>query len=236
MVNRHDLTCLTLLCCSLASLAGCSLLQSGESQLFSSPSRYQAASITYRKASCGTDEVPGRRTTLAIRYPHPAGRAGCARVELIVDGGFGTRDPLSPRWLDRMRRLARENLPGVSLAPGIEEALGYDWPVAELDPLLARLEHPLPTSLDLSPGAKVSVVASINGAAVPPRNAPLAELEELIARVRREGSLISHGTPAPEFPPEASQPLAPPPVSQVVTVGYSQAVIERLPPVSPTAR
>jgi hypothetical protein len=263
MLDRHEWKYVACVCCAIASVAGCAMLQSGESQLFSRPSRYESASILYRvgprnsnaaAASAALvsyqeragaeppepDRPTGRRTTLAIRYPHPAGRAGYARVELIVETGAATPAPSSLGWLDRVRRVARENLPGIALAPGIDEALGLDLPMAELDPLLLRLEQPAPAARPASASVNVSLVASINGAALPQRNMPVAELDRLTARVRREGSLISHQGPMDGFPP-AEVPLAAPqpssrPASQVVRVGYTEPAIERLPPVEPTAR
>jgi hypothetical protein len=263
-VNRRERKYLACVCCALASIAGCAMLQNGESQLFSRPSRYESASILYRVGPRGptvaatrvslvslqqqagaeqsdADGSTGRRTTLAIRYPHPAGRAGYARVELIVETGPATPDPSSPNWLDRVRRLARENLPGIALAPGIDEALALDLPMAELDPLLVRLEQPAPATSPARASANVSLVASINGTALPLRNTPVAELDRLTARVRREGSLISHKAQVAEFPAAepplaARQPPSPQPASQIITASYTQPAIERLPPVGPPAR
>jgi hypothetical protein len=263
MVKRRERTYVACICCWIASVAGCTMWPSSESQLFSRPSRYESASIVYHIEPRGPTAAPeratlvsyqqptgaeqpdaegstGPRTTLAIRFPHPAGRAGYARVELIVESGPPKADA-SPGWLDRVRRVTRENLPGIALAPGIDEALGLDLPMAELDPLLARMEQPTPASRPASASANVSLVASINGAALPLRNTRMAELDRLTARVRREGSLISHKTPMPGFPPAelplaGPQPPSPRPASQVITASYTQPALERLPPVGPPAR
>jgi hypothetical protein len=234
------------------------MVGNNESQLFSRASRYESASITYRVApvapgsaatgavlaSYQTASAPAgstcRKTTLAIRYPHPAGRAGFARVELIVQAGkpdaTGTSSWM-PGWLDRARRIANETLPGVSMNGGVQEALGLDLAVADLDRVVARLQQPIRPAAGVVRTREILIAAKINGTQLALANGPVAELDALAARVRREGRLISHSSATMDWeidlPPGVASPAA---ASAVVPASYSEPVIERLPPVEIISR
>jgi hypothetical protein len=244
-------------CSAIASVAGCAALKTPESQLFARGSRYESASITYRvgpRASRGGSQdvvlashqqassapiasAGQQNAMLAIRYPHPAGRDGYARVELVVKGGqkSAALPPTRlPAWLDRARRFAHESLPGVSLGDGVEEALGLDLPVADLDRLVERVQRPVQSAGGAAPLVGASVAVKINGAPLPTLNAHVAELAALIARVRKEGGLISYTTLGDDLEvPQAEAPFASVP-SRVVTASYTTPAITRLPPVEST--
>jgi hypothetical protein len=203
----------------VASTVGCSGMKTSQSQLFGTQGNYQSASITYRieqhippraasgpawvkHLALGGAEQPAERriATLAVRYPHPAGRAGYARVECIIaaapDGAV--ESSRLPGWLDRLGELADDGLPGISMAEGIHEAMGLDVPIGELDAVLARLEQ-TDAGRQGQPGGDgqrqvVQVSYAVNGAIRPPRSRRVAELDQLIARVRRDGSVISHSS------------------------------------------
>jgi hypothetical protein len=234
------------------------MLGNNESQLFSRGSRYESASITYRVAPAAPSNAPNgavlasyqtasapagstnRKTTLAIRYPHPAGRAGFARVELIVQAGKSDATGTStwmPSWLDRVRRLANETLPGVSMNGGVQEAIGLDLAVADLDRVVARLQHPIRPAAGVVRTKEVLIAAKINGRQLALANAPVAELDALVARVRREGRLISHSSATMDWeidlPPGVASPEAAP---AVVPASYLEPAIERLPPVEVISR
>ncbi|MEX2113819.1 MAG: hypothetical protein WD845_11575 [Pirellulales bacterium] len=233
----------------LASTAGCSGMKTSQSQLFGTQGNYQSASITYRieqnvpsrgaggpawvKNLVGRADLPTERriTMLAVRYPHPAGRAGYARLECIVaaapTGGAGNSQP--PGWLERIGKLADDGLPGIALAEGIHEAMGLDVPVSELSGVLARLEQSQPGAIAAQRGGArqqvVQVSYELNGAAQPPRTARVAELDQLIARVRRDGSLISHTS-------SVAESLVSPPAE---TIASAPATISTMPAAQPAA-
>ncbi len=242
MIQTMWHACAVAVAALVASTAGCSGMKTSQSQLFGTQGNYQSASITYRieqlvppraasgpawakYLALGSDEQPAERRviTLAVRYPHPAGRAGYARIECIIaaaPNGGGESSRL-PGWLERLGELADDGLPGISMAEGIHEAMGLDVPIGELDAVLARLEQP-DDGIQGQPGGAarqqaVQVAYALNGAARPPRTKRVAELDQLIARVRSDGSVISHGSSIAESlvnPPVVSlaseQPVNPP--------------------------
>ncbi|MBI3837870.1 MAG: hypothetical protein HY288_08055 [Planctomycetia bacterium] len=254
-MNGHRLlACPAGICVAIASVAGCAMLGSNESQLFSRTSRYESASITYRVTPVAPGNAPlgapltayqaptfhganssSRKTMLAVRYPHPAGRAGFARVELIVQASKSDAPGTSawmPNWLDRVRRFAHESLPGVSMAEGVQEALGLDLPVADLDRVVARLQQPVQTASGVESAREVLIAAKINGAPLALANVRVAELDGLVARVRREGSLISHSSSTIDWELDSQPgPASPQAASAIIPASYSSPAIQRLPPV-----
>lgn len=233
------------------AIVGCSLLNTPKSQLFDGQRPYQAASVTYRIAPAGqtsahqqvsynaTTSSTTRTTTLAIRYPHPAGKTGCARVELVVARSSPTPQAGGDKtsWLNKVRDLANANLPGVTLADGVDEAMGMDLPAAELDKLVARLQQaPATTTAATTGEAPAALVASINGNTLSVPQTRLVELDQLIARVRREGNLISQPTVPTDISVPASAVVTAaaiaPSTSSVVPAAYTAPRLERLPPVA----
>ncbi|MGD9723139.1 MAG: hypothetical protein AB7O59_17540 [Pirellulales bacterium] len=207
----------------LAGAAGCSGIKTSDSQLFGAHGGCQSAAIAYRVerdiprqpsgdsrlakwlAPYDANRPPERRrTTLAVRYPHPSGRAGYARVECIVEDVTRPAAPVADdsSWLGRVRRAADEHMPGIVLADGVHEAMGLDVRIEDLAPVLARLRQPeiLTTAATARVGesqannAVVQVACTIDNAPLPapPAAQRVQELDKLIARVRRDGSLISH--------------------------------------------
>ena len=197
-------------------MAGCAGIETSESQLFAEPSRCQSATIAYRfEHKSGRGNAPRsavaklldpagtsgkpicRVVSLAVQYPHPKGRTGYARVECIVAGASdGGEAPTGPRgWLARFGRLAEDTLPGLKMADGVDEALGLDVPIGELDDALAALQRPADPSSTVqahsADSAATRVFCTINGVNLLPRHERVAELDRLVARVRRNGSIIS---------------------------------------------
>jgi len=183
------------LCAVVASTCGCGTFGSNQSQLFGHSGKYQAANISYRieQPQSGTGTPGARRAlTLAVRYPHPAGRAGYARVECIIErpSNSAGQSKISA-MLNQVRRLTDDNLPGIALGAGVQEAMGLDVPIAELEHALVELERAPVGALPSLSASRVQVVGMINGVPVPPRAARVIELDRLAARVRRDGGLIS---------------------------------------------
>lgn len=259
-MNRSWGLALALCGSAIACTLGCALVKTQEAQLFAGPSRYESASITYRiapstRAASAVQQAsfkeeadaknnePQRKMTLAIRYPHPAGRAGYARVEYVVEsaGAAATKKWL-PRWLDQARRMANDSLPGLSMADGVEEAMGLDLPMTELDKLVERLQQPLEPAAATTPVPGVVVVAKINGVALVPRHARMTELDAVIGRVRQEGRLIAYKAVVVDAELEALANASPAraashvvPASYTAPVGQSASGITRLPPVASPA-
>src|SRR5690349_15743474 len=141
-------------CCT----CGCAGMKTSQSQLFGTGnSNFKSASVTYRierqvpsrstssagwanLLSPGEKNNPAERrvTMLAVRYPHPAGRAGYARLECITATIPDAATSQSPGWLERVGKLADETMPGLTMAEGIHEAMGLDLPIGEVEGVLAR--------------------------------------------------------------------------------------------------
>ena len=184
-----------MLCAVVASTQGCGTFGSNQSQLFGHTGKYQAANVNYRieQAEPGTGTPGARRTlTLAVRYPHPAGRAGYARVECVIQRPSDSAgDSKFSAVLKQVRKLTDDNLPGIAFGDGVQEAMGLDVPIGELEHVLVELERAPIGSVPSLSASRVEVAGTINGVAVPPRSARIAELDRLAARVRRDGGLIS---------------------------------------------
>jgi hypothetical protein len=193
-------------------------MKTSQSQLFGAgSSNFKSASVTYRidrqvpsrasnagwakLLSAGEKDQPAERrvTMLAVRYPHPAGRAGYARLECITATIPDAAKSKSPGWLERVGKLADETMPGLSMSEGIHEATGLDLPIGEVEGVLARLQQSASsaestTSAATNPRQVVQVSYEIDGQAQPDFQRRVPELERLIARVRNEGSVVSHNS------------------------------------------
>ncbi len=246
--------------CIAAQGVGCSLVKTPESQLFSRSGRYESASIeycvgsvvpssanfganlaSYQQPSAPAVKPEGRKVTLAVHYPHPSGRYGFARAELIVENQTANKSSSSrlPGWLDQVRLLAHEHLPGVSFGDGVEQALGLDLPVAELDGLIDQVQQPVQSLPEKATADSVRLVARINGQPLAERASHVEQLDRLVLRVRREGSLISRRTMTMETLPtetnfDVQSPAAQPqPSSAIIPASFAEPPITtRLPPVS----
>lgn len=237
------------------AVAGCAVV-TPQTQIATSRARFESALISYRVDSggAGSHDPPAesqpafkavaskqRTVLLQIQYPHPAGRSGFARLEMIVGSpAAGPDNSLA----GQLRRALSESAPGIAYAPGVTEAWAMDLSAGELDRLLAQLE----TAGYFAPGDPgepgVILTAKIDGCDFQRAWHRAAELEELCARARKQGKLVSHVQPL-EPPPvlaaTASPGAEPPPVStpwRSAAVVPAQALepayeITRLPPVDP---
>jgi hypothetical protein len=89
-------------------------------------------------------------------------------------------------------RVARNTLPGVQWADGVEEAWALDIPRSDLDRVLARLFEA--GYFNRRPGTtgEVDLSATVDGASLNQRWGRVDELDALIERVRQEGQLVSY--------------------------------------------
>jgi len=199
-------------------LCGCEAVSRSRSQIADThPAPYENAKINYRvDEAVSTPPPPGSAEgrlvsyneaadagakptvrTLAIQYPHPAGKNGYALVELVVE----SRDPASKAtddqgWLKQLGSLAGETLPGVHWSAGIKEAWALDMPRADLDHLLVQLRE---TGYFHEPdriGGTTEITAQIDGVAFRRPWDHVPDLDALAERVRREGSLTAYTRPA----------------------------------------
>ncbi len=235
--------------------AGCRLreLRTPETQLRplgAKPQAYASAAITYRLqppppaggdvelASYSTQPVasqtaaPSRTQILSIEYPHPAGRRGYALAEVIVAREAASDAAnRSGSWLAAMRRVARDRMPGLTYAEGIQSAWALDVPIAEVDLLIRRLDAQGYFADSKAPLAGADLAARIDGRSFSKPWSSVPELNTLVRNVRRQGKLVSHREPL-ELP-SPSQPIEPVIAAVYTTSADSPAidVCERLPPV-----
>jgi hypothetical protein len=229
--------------------SGCSLLRLPETQIRSPVGAYESATIRYQvdsplartagRAASGNvqlasheDADPTARSnadkvrTLYLKYPHPSGRTGYARAELIVEStrivaGKTDAAPKPSGWVQRLRTAAREQLPGVTFADGVEAAWALDVPIAEVDKVIHALDKQNYFGDSNATATGVILSANVNGLTREKGWSRVPELESLVARVSREGSLVSQPRPL-------EQPRVPPRIAS--------CALTRLPPVEAIAR
>jgi len=217
---------------------GCSLLRGPEAQINFAADRYASATLLYRVESARPSPTQqssfslasvspssgGVVQSLAVKYPHPAGRPGYARVELVLEKLTppGAPDPESKTgWFSSLARMARDNLPGIAFEGNVIAAWGMDLPVNQLDPIVARLRSQGFFTPANSAVREVTLGARVNGVGAEKPWAHVPELDALVIRVRKEGSFVSHKgliaqsfNAAPALPPTG--PAGAPPTMQPV--------------------
>lgn len=202
--------------CLAWGLAGCAGFKPREAEIHpdvvESDGLYRSALVSYQVDAGGVSpsnaagrqvsfqapppesQAPARR--LSIQYPHPRGLAGLALAEVVIESA--APEPAAGgtsawrRWIAAADRAARNTLPGVQWADGVEEAWALDIPRSDLDRVLARLAeagyfHGRPGA-----GDEVELSATLDGASLNKRWGRVGELEALMERVRQEGQLVSY--------------------------------------------
>lgn len=129
--------------------------------------------------------------TLLVKYPHPANKSGLARAELIVESG--KKDAAATKgWGQRLKEATRDNLPGVAFGEGVEQALGLDIPIKNVEAAIDSLDM-VGYFADGPQAAAPNVVLAtkVEGLEVrkPWRQVP--ELDALVAEISRKGTLIT---------------------------------------------
>jgi hypothetical protein len=196
------------------ALAGCNgFVLSGETIVSGQKWTYQSAQIVYRRQINGSPRDPqsARLRTLTIAYPHPAGKAGYARVELVEESVLPTGTSPAEAdegWMARLRRSTRNVMPGVRLADGVSGAWAIDLRISQVNLLLYHLDQQGFFGTTVPAVPETSLAATVNGVPFERPWSQVAELEALAARVRREGSLVSHGERTGDFSLATSHPSA----------------------------
>ncbi len=231
---------LAVLCagCLVASTWGCAALTNSTSTAATAPQARASVAVMYRveqvqpvaaggvvqasATQATVSDEAATRTTLAVLYPHPQGRAGKARVFLIVEGGEGGGSGLTG-LVERARHIAGDGGSSGEQSASSVRSLALDVPYFEIDRLMDRLEQ---RAARAENARGVSLFVRVNGTALPVRNTRVEELDRLIARVEREGNPVALKWPV-NTPRDCPQESAPP----VVPAVYAAPAIERLPPV-----
>ncbi len=132
-------------------------------------------------------------TVLGVRYPHPSGKPGVARVELVVAGPEESDGGGS--WFGGLRQAIDETLPGMTWGAGIRQAKSLDIPVSELQEVLQNTRTIMLSSVSSQAPPNANLIAEVNDRRTTHQTVPLATFETLKKRVAQEGRLISyHGT------------------------------------------
>jgi hypothetical protein len=219
----------------LAALAGCASLASDESRtagigLAAPATSFRQASLAYqaeapayavRQAGYAAifplGEVDSRAAgepRLAIVYPHPDGLEWVALAEVVVpkaDRANGApADTGWRRWFAQTGRTLRESMPGMRWHEGVQEAWALDVPAADLDVVFRELDREGYFGRGESPRAEVVLQTQIDGKRIAKHWTRSEALDQLIARVREEGRLISHTrAPDPHFRAPEPGPTTP---------------------------
>jgi len=211
-----------------ACAIGCAAMSPETVQIETTRARFETARLSYRldvsrlngpspgvgtanqrvsyDESAATPLPAGSTGTLSIEYPHPSGRTGFARVELVVESRQGKRggspDGEAPgtwsRWMSTVGDVARDHLPGVAWDEGTQEAWTMDVTRGDLEALIAELGQGGFFTPAVAGDPAAEIEARIDGAEVRKPWHRTTELDALIRRVRTQGQLASHVRPPGE--------------------------------------
>ena len=179
---------------------------------------------------------------LSLKYPHPRCKPGFARVELVVQSA-PVHSPSHDSLSRRAARALESFTPGMRMGDGVEAAWMLEVPRKDIDQALGQLAEQSffaagnPAASD---GAMLAVEASGQMTAKHWRR--VDALDQLVARTRRKGKLVSHTGAALDL----TALIETPPAQSVVPVSFimptpgaapisapPEAQIERLPAVQP---
>lgn len=203
-----------------------------DAQLASGHGDFDSASFVYRVRR-GKDPA-AKDCTLFIKYPHPGGKKGYARAEVVVEKpNAAATAAAADTWMNQFSRAIRDNSPGVGYADGIESAKGLDLPLTEVDEVVYALDKAGYFHAKNAPSAPVILVTKVDGAEYRKRFERVECLDNLMKRVEAAGSLVSlrQGVSPSEYavPIEQGLPSEGGPLS-------GESLVERLPPVLPQIR
>jgi len=204
--------------------SGCAMLRGPEAQINFAADRYKSVEVLYRFETAGAHQTSftalsapsaaGVIQSLAIKYPHPAGRVGQARVELVVEK-IPTPGAVSPNpdagWMGSFGRITRQNLPGIAFEGNVIAAWGMDVPVTQLDPIVEQLKSQGFFTATTNISRDVNLGARVNGVGGERPWVRVSELDALVVRMRKEASFVSHkGLIASSFSATPTAAAAPP--------------------------
>jgi hypothetical protein len=197
-----------------------------DSQLASGHGDFDSATFVYRLRR-GKDS-DAKDYTLFIKYPHPEGKKGYARAEVVVEKpSAAAAAAAADSWANRFSKTIRDNTPGLGYADGIESAKGIDLPLTEVDEVVYALDKAGYFKARNAPDAPVILVTKVDGAEYRKRFERVERLDQLMKRVEAAGTLVSlrQGISPSEYavPTEGGLPAG-------------ESLVERLPPVAPQIR
>jgi hypothetical protein len=144
------------------------------------------------------------------------GKPGYALAEVVIEAKNPpvptppSKKPAWRRFADGVHEvLTQNNLPGVRLSDGINEAWSLDVPRSELENVIGRLSQTGYFRLAGNPNPGVNVTCRIDGRAMDKQWGHVPELDALMERVRNEGHLVSYVRPINEesHPPANARPV-----------------------------
>jgi hypothetical protein len=196
--NAFHFPCLILVGMTL----GCSALQTPTTEISTTSPTTQTVSIVYRvekvAANAATDKSasdtsPAKRAViLSLKYPHSKCKPGHARVEMVVESVRSLNsdgESLTRRFANTLESV----MPGVRMGEGVLEAWAMEIRYKELEEFIRTLEGQgffvnLPSA-----GKETAMLAAEVGGTTTARHWPeVAELDQLIHRVRENGRLVGH--------------------------------------------
>jgi hypothetical protein len=222
-VVRPSFQILTLV---LLATWGCASMRGPDAQLASGHGEFDSASFVYRVRR--GKEGDSKDYTLFIKYPHPGGKKGYARAEVVVEKpATEAQAAAQDSWSNRLSKAVLDNSPGLSYADGIERAKGLDLPLTEVDEVVYSLDKAGYFNARSTPNAPAILVTKVDGAEYRKRCERVAHLDQLMNRVEAAGSLVSlrQGISPSEYavPNEGGLPSG-------------ESLVERLPPVTSQIR
>jgi hypothetical protein len=168
----------------LVLVSGCQSLQTKEAENAITHTKFQSCSLIYRHFATGTS----REIIVTAQYPAKTGRAGHARVEVIVlkNGATG-----KPSWVAGLSKMIRDHVPGVQLPEGVEEAYGLDVPLAELERAIHSLADTGYFVNGHPEGSEAQIDLTVDGQHSNRGWQTVRGIEAIASKAKHEGDLVS---------------------------------------------
>jgi hypothetical protein len=203
-----------------APLAGCSSLPWHKVPLDAASGFYQSASLTYRLDAgqlqqpldvvkiegqaisyeqVASSPLPDQTIgTLALVYPHPAGRSGMAQATFTLTST--TSKAAKPSTASSWNPFKKSNEPTApagltSSQPEVHETWTLDLPSAESDQIFKALSSQNFFNTERPAAKGIQLTVKMNGTEVQKDWEQVPELNALVQRVRRQGQLVAYSRP-----------------------------------------
>jgi hypothetical protein len=230
----------------VGTMLGCSVLQTPTTEISTTSPTTQSVSIVYRveeaatnaatTASASNGSMAKRAYILSLKYPHSKCKPGFARAEMVVESANslnGNGESLSRRFANTLESV----MPGVRMGEGVDEAWSMDVRYKDVEELIRKLEgQGFFVSLPPAGKGNAMLAAEVAGTTTARHWCEVAELDQLIRRVRENGKLVGHTGKAIDVgaliaKSAATSGSAPKSELLATPVSYAEP-IERLPPIA----